>query len=50
MQIYLTSWIENTVTFISFTECKNRDSLMERMLRLIAILIVHMFYGLYAKW
>jgi hypothetical protein len=36
--------------YISFTECNYRERLMKRMLTLIPILIVYMFYGLCAKW
>jgi hypothetical protein len=48
-KVYLKAWNGNTVTFKSFTECYNRDSLMENMLKLITILIDYIFYGLHAK-
>jgi hypothetical protein len=41
----LITWIGNTV-FILYTECNYRDSLMERMPSLIAILIVYMSYAM----
>jgi hypothetical protein len=48
MQSYFISWIGNTI-ILSFTECNYRDSLMNRMLLLISILIVCMFYWLCAE-
>jgi hypothetical protein len=48
-KLYMITWIGNTVTFTLFTECNYRDNFMEILLSLIAILIVYIFYWLYAK-
>jgi hypothetical protein len=47
--VYLITWNGNTVAFILFTKFHLRDSLIDKMLKLITILIVYIFYWLCAN-